>query len=378
MLTIWKKKQWQKWMKYRLPKNPLPLLLLVTWVWLISFSAYGGLAITTAQNNPSSAGNYTIQVNGSSGSSIFLLEPSQIVWKCPIGHQSLIAPYPGAGRPFLSIAVNLNKVICPVDWFEVFWLDETTGEWKYYISGFTQNTLLTLKPDQYYWVVVSAPCELIIPQYTPSEPDYLSMSKDELFHYLTSGAVARDWWNLSYQDRRELAVKIIELWTCTIGRTPFLSRGDPNSQSPPDWNPFLDPHPSLQWLCHCGESTGIRYCLLCGDIPCPLDIYYFRDSDEKWYCEYCSDAFHLPVFRGIAILVESNFVHFFPAMQIGEDMTDFNSWVFFQYETADIKPGDWQMPHGATVRVCKPKAFTEIGTLEIYPNPILAGEWRVP
>jgi len=36
------------------------------------------------------------------------------------------------------------------------------------------------------------------------------------------------------------------------------------------------------------------------------------------------------------------------------------------------------MPHGATVRVCKPKAFTEIGTLEIYPNPILAGEWRVP
>ena len=47
------------------------------------------------------------------------------------------------------------------DWFQVYWLDESTGEWLYYFSDSASgNTLKTLEPDEYYTVIVSGPCEL--------------------------------------------------------------------------------------------------------------------------------------------------------------------------------------------------------------------------
>ena len=87
-------------------------------------------------------------------------------WNCPIGGQTLIAPYPGAGRPFLSVAAPCSGITVSegAELWGIYYLDETTGTWLYYIPGFASSTLAQLEPGKYYYVVVSAACTLTIPQ----------------------------------------------------------------------------------------------------------------------------------------------------------------------------------------------------------------------
>jgi hypothetical protein len=46
----------------------------------------------------------------------------------------------------------------------IYYLNETTGEWLYFIPGFEGSTLTQLEPDKFYLVVVSDACSLTIPQ----------------------------------------------------------------------------------------------------------------------------------------------------------------------------------------------------------------------
>jgi len=92
----------------------------------------------------------------------------RVIWNCPIGGVALIAPNPMAGRPFLTVAVDPAEITVSAgaELWIILYLDETTGEWLYYIPGFVDNTLTLLEPDQYYYVVVSDACTLTIPQRT--------------------------------------------------------------------------------------------------------------------------------------------------------------------------------------------------------------------
>jgi len=89
-----------------------------------------------------------------------------VVWNCPLGGQALIAPYPGAGRPFLSVAAACSgiTVSAGAQLWGIYYLDETTGTWLWYIPGFASNTLTQLEPGKYYYLVVSGACTLQIPQ----------------------------------------------------------------------------------------------------------------------------------------------------------------------------------------------------------------------
>ena len=91
-------------------------------------------------------------------------------WNCPIGGVALIAPYPGAGRPFLAMAADCDDITVSAgaELWGIYYLVETIpgGEWLYYIPGFVANTLTQLEPDKYYYVVVSDTCTLTIPQGT--------------------------------------------------------------------------------------------------------------------------------------------------------------------------------------------------------------------
>jgi PKD repeat protein len=90
------------------------------------------------------------------------------VWNMPIGGEALIAPNPGAGRPFLTIDADCADITVSAgaELWGIFYLDETVpgGEWLYFIPGFATNTLNQIETDQYYYVVVSAPSTLTIPQ----------------------------------------------------------------------------------------------------------------------------------------------------------------------------------------------------------------------
>ncbi|MFC1983148.1 lamin tail domain-containing protein, partial [Chloroflexota bacterium] len=86
----------------------------------------------------------------------------------PIGGVTLIAPNPGAGRPFLTMATDPSKITVSAgaELWGIYYLDETVpgGEWLYYIPEFMGSTLVQLEPDEFYYIVVSAPCTLTILQ----------------------------------------------------------------------------------------------------------------------------------------------------------------------------------------------------------------------
>ncbi|MFC2042267.1 choice-of-anchor R domain-containing protein [Chloroflexota bacterium] len=89
-----------------------------------------------------------------------------ITWSCSFGGVTLISPYPINDRPFLVVSVDPAEITISAGaaLWGIYYFDETTGEWLYYIPGFTGNTLIQLEPDEYYYVIVSAPCNLTIPQ----------------------------------------------------------------------------------------------------------------------------------------------------------------------------------------------------------------------
>ena len=95
--------------------------------------------------------------------------PVDITWNCPLGGQVLIAPNPGKGRPYLSVPAACTDITVSAgaELWGIYYLVETgpsAGTWLWYIPGFVTSTLTQLEPGQYYWVVVSAPCTLAIPQ----------------------------------------------------------------------------------------------------------------------------------------------------------------------------------------------------------------------
>ncbi|MFC2032071.1 hypothetical protein ACFLUS_01680 [Chloroflexota bacterium] len=90
------------------------------------------------------------------------------IWNIPIGGKGLIAPYPGAGRPFLTVAVDPAEITVSAGaaLWGIYYLDETVpgGKWLYYIPDFVSSSLTMLEPGKYYYVVVSAPSTLTILQ----------------------------------------------------------------------------------------------------------------------------------------------------------------------------------------------------------------------
>ena len=84
-----------------------------------------------------------------------------VVWNCPISYTALISPYPNQERPSLSGAVDLSQVTksIPGAWFQVYYMD-AQGNVSFYDSVMSGGTLDRLEPKEYYWVVVSIPCNL--------------------------------------------------------------------------------------------------------------------------------------------------------------------------------------------------------------------------
>ncbi len=89
----------------------------------------------------------------------------EITWNFPLGNMNLIAPHPTHGRPFLTLAVDPADITVSAgaELWGIYYPDETTGVWLYYVPGFTDNTLTQLEPDEFYLVAVSDTCTLTLP-----------------------------------------------------------------------------------------------------------------------------------------------------------------------------------------------------------------------
>jgi hypothetical protein len=88
-----------------------------------------------------------------------------VTWKCPIGGVTLIAPHPSVGRPLLTAPLDPSEITISngAELWGIYYLDEVALEWLYYIPGLASSTLTKLEPEQFYLVVVSDDCELLLP-----------------------------------------------------------------------------------------------------------------------------------------------------------------------------------------------------------------------
>ena len=87
-----------------------------------------------------------------------------INWQFPYGPESFPSPCPSNNRPYLGTTVNLPTGTEPSQLLGVYWLDETTGEWKFFVPGWgAANTLTSLEPGQAYLVQISNTCAWNLP-----------------------------------------------------------------------------------------------------------------------------------------------------------------------------------------------------------------------
>lgn len=89
---------------------------------------------------------------------------AEIAWVFPATSDAFLAPTPANNRPYLTSSVGLPTGTEPAQLLGVYRLDESTGEWKYFIPAFTMNTLNSLEPGEAYLVTVSGACSWLLPQ----------------------------------------------------------------------------------------------------------------------------------------------------------------------------------------------------------------------
>jgi hypothetical protein len=84
--------------------------------------------------------------------------PAGNTWDFPSTSEVFLCPTPANGRPYLDSAISLPTGAEPAQLSGIYWLDETTGGWQYFIPGYTLSTLTSLEPGQAYLAAVSGPC----------------------------------------------------------------------------------------------------------------------------------------------------------------------------------------------------------------------------
>ena len=106
--------------------------------------------------------NYLTAVSGPCGWNLPCGEgspwPTGDTWDFPSTSAVFLGPTPENGRPYLEGTVPLPTGTEPAELSGVYWLDEATGGWQYFIPGFGFNTLTSLEPDEAYLLAVSGPC----------------------------------------------------------------------------------------------------------------------------------------------------------------------------------------------------------------------------
>jgi hypothetical protein len=84
------------------------------------------------------------------------------VWVCPGTSDIFLTPTSAHSRPYLASSISLPTGTEPPQLLGVYHLDETTGEWEYFIPAFTMNTLDSLDPGEAYYMAVSGACSWML------------------------------------------------------------------------------------------------------------------------------------------------------------------------------------------------------------------------
>lgn len=154
---------------------------------------------------------------------------------------------------------------------------------------------------------------------------------DALKPYLVNGYIGEHWWDFTEAERRRIAETAIKN---TLFNGFWWGRSGASD---------------------CGGSTGDKYRIVCAQnavirllkfgtgVPGDDDCYYYDKSGNE-HCYVPAERFNLPCYQVRVLAGERSWGHAMCAIKVNKNIDDLNSWVFFQYATFDIKPGDWQIP----------------------------------
>ncbi len=181
-----------------------------------------------------------------------------------------------------------------------------------------------------------------------TSPLYTSIScTDTKMHsLLVDKKIANVWWQLTDNERSVLADYILKhyllmnIYLWGTGNTNCLG-------GVTEWK-----------TAYCAHNAVIRFMLFGkADEYKIVSCYYKHPVLNTIHCFWSGNCFGLPVYPVSVIATAGpSFGHAICAFQIKNDVNDFNSWRFFQYEDSNIKPGNYQMPCGSGrtvfVQVC--------------------------
>lgn len=104
---------------------------------------------------------------------------------------------------------------------------------------------------------------------------------------------------------------------------------------------------------YCVSATVIRMCRMAETYP-EVSKCYYNDVIGNIHCYVDMsgiEVYHLPCYPCNVMGVGHQYGHSICALQVDENVAEFNSWLFFQYTTNDIQPGNYQMPYDSNVTV---------------------------
>ncbi|MCK5397151.1 MAG: hypothetical protein KAJ33_02745 [Thermoplasmata archaeon] len=152
--------------------------------------------------------------------------------------------------------------------------------------------------------------------------------------YLISADVKQFWWHLTKPERFSITEKAVE--NTFLYNIEQYGHGDSNCEGNVR---FWD-------TATCGHNASIRASKFSPPIPPgPYDktdrCYYRRYPTTKEYCMRPNEFYNLPCH--CALWNTTTTTHYMCAIQIDVNKSSLDNWYLFQYGSANIKHGNWQM-----------------------------------
>jgi hypothetical protein len=126
--------------------------------WQYFIPGFAGSTLTSLEPGE----NYLVAVSGACSWNLPCGEgaasPTGNTWSFGSTSDVFLAPTPANNRPYLDAVVDLPTGTEPAELSGVYWLDEATGEWQYFVPGFAGSTLISLDLGEAYLVAVSGAC----------------------------------------------------------------------------------------------------------------------------------------------------------------------------------------------------------------------------
>jgi hypothetical protein len=155
-------------------------------------------------------------------------------------------------------------------------------------------------------------------------------SWDVLKTRLEDHTVSGLWWDLTQDERRSIAVTATKNTLCF--RIYSWRPGQPDCiGGEGEWR-----------NADCGINSVVRIWKFGTDSPDGYHAYWQDPATSIEYCYVPDIKYNLPCYS--AGVAQPNWGHEIATIQIGEDVSDINSWIFFQYHEFDIRPGEYQFP----------------------------------